>query len=345
MAAKKQFSVLSELDWNFDDVPDNELVACCYWEFARESATIGLAADVNWSRVRSIWKKEEYERNPKVKAEDEQEASRIEGRAKAAGFHYAAFAERFWATDLSAVAIYESLTNWARSGVRPWSKLPKKTRAHLVAAVSKRDFLQALSPASVGELEQLWNANRSELDKVRSRPRTDYDDSEDVALLWESECIALSGEAKDPPAGKLAVAFTVDFARFTDGEILAQFKLWLKAKRPQPWTRPLRVLPDSRQKGRKLIEYRVALERLGLMRLLHWHSPAELRRELPEAWAKYAKKKADFRREVRQACKFFRRLFPFLPTQERPASESRVGVWLPEMHKLADKVEREMGMA
>ena len=28
----------SELDWNFDTVPDTERVACCYWEYARESA-------------------------------------------------------------------------------------------------------------------------------------------------------------------------------------------------------------------------------------------------------------------------------------------------------------------
>jgi hypothetical protein len=33
-------SNLSEFDWNFDPVPDNELVACCYWEYARESEFI-----------------------------------------------------------------------------------------------------------------------------------------------------------------------------------------------------------------------------------------------------------------------------------------------------------------
>ena len=32
--------VLSNDNWNFDGVPDNELVACCYWEYARESAFI-----------------------------------------------------------------------------------------------------------------------------------------------------------------------------------------------------------------------------------------------------------------------------------------------------------------
>ena len=32
--------MFSPLDWNFDNVPENELVACCYWEYARESAFI-----------------------------------------------------------------------------------------------------------------------------------------------------------------------------------------------------------------------------------------------------------------------------------------------------------------
>jgi len=27
--------VLSRKEWDFEDVPANELVACCYWEYAR----------------------------------------------------------------------------------------------------------------------------------------------------------------------------------------------------------------------------------------------------------------------------------------------------------------------
>ncbi len=33
-------SNISPLDWNFDSVPDDELVACFYWEYAHESAFI-----------------------------------------------------------------------------------------------------------------------------------------------------------------------------------------------------------------------------------------------------------------------------------------------------------------
>lgn len=45
---------LSEFDWNFDNVAKSELVVCCYWEYARDSAFLrslrqryGEAARVN----------------------------------------------------------------------------------------------------------------------------------------------------------------------------------------------------------------------------------------------------------------------------------------------------------
>nr|MDQ3314587.1 N-6 DNA methylase [Verrucomicrobiota bacterium] len=138
---------------------------------------------------------------------------------------------------------------------------------------------------------------------------------------------------------------TVDFSRFTDREILEAFGAWLTEKRPEEWNRPRRIFPGSPKKGRKLIEYRVALERLGLMHLLHWHSPKDLRAELPEAWKQIARKQTDFRREIREASKFFRRLFPFLPDDERPQAEERNGRWLPPLLKIAGDGAVEMGLS
>ena len=40
MATKNSEAKLSPFDWNFDNVPEKELAACCYWEYARESAFI-----------------------------------------------------------------------------------------------------------------------------------------------------------------------------------------------------------------------------------------------------------------------------------------------------------------
>jgi len=39
-ATPGSFDGFTEFDWNFDGVPNDELVACCYWEYARESAFI-----------------------------------------------------------------------------------------------------------------------------------------------------------------------------------------------------------------------------------------------------------------------------------------------------------------
>ena len=40
MKSPAQSKTLDSKVWNFDAVPDGELKACCYWEYARESAFI-----------------------------------------------------------------------------------------------------------------------------------------------------------------------------------------------------------------------------------------------------------------------------------------------------------------
>jgi hypothetical protein len=113
------------------------------------------------------------------------------------------------------------------------------------------------------------------------------------------------------------------------------------ANRPKEWHKPLRVFPSSSARGKKQIEYRVALERLGLMRLLHWHPPGDLPDLWPEAWEKYRRKQESFRREVRAASRFFRKLFPFLPAGERPSSEERHSVWMKQMDEIMEEVDRK----
>lgn len=47
-------TLIETQDWNFDSVPDDELVACCYWEHARES---GFIQDVRQRCLDPKWKK------------------------------------------------------------------------------------------------------------------------------------------------------------------------------------------------------------------------------------------------------------------------------------------------
>src|SRR5438105_7278574 len=90
-SALDDYDPLEREDWNFDTVDDSELVSCSLWEYARESRTIKMAADVHWCHVRHITHREEYADHPNRKRADDKEAKRIEARAAAARFDYDAF--------------------------------------------------------------------------------------------------------------------------------------------------------------------------------------------------------------------------------------------------------------
>ena len=334
----------SPAEWDFDPVPDSELIACCFWEYARESKSIKMRADLHWCLVRRIQHRDVYARDPALAEQHALEAQRIEERAKQMGLKSDDFADRYWETDFPYIRIYESVTHLVCNGVKPWQRIPAEIRDRLAREAQESDILRPLSPARVGELEELWKANSAEILEIRGRPRDEMDDSEDLAMCEASKPIEPSNGGEEADHANLTAALTVDFSRFTDREIVEAFQLWLKEWRPKQWKRPRRVIPGARQRGRKLVEFRVALERLGLMRLLHWHSPSDLRNRLPDAWRKVGRKEQDLRREIREAARFFRAIFPFLPETERPESETRFGVWMPEMLKVADEVAREMGL-
>jgi hypothetical protein len=335
----------SPLNWNFDSVPNDEIIGCCLWEYARESETITMMADLRWCHTRRVQHRQDYERDPNLRKEHDAEATRIEERAKRKGFDYESFSERFWETDYPLMEIYWTVTSMVSDWAFAWQQLPNQIRAKLSNEVAESRVLQPLTAATVRELEELWKTNSVQLAAVRLREGAANDDGEDAAALWaETEAVELLPMGDGVLKDRLTVAFTVDFSRFTDHEISDDFLAWLKQNRPPQWKIPRRIFPGARQKGRKLIEYRVAIERLGLMRLLHVHSPTSLREQVPQAWKKYRAKERSFRREIREGCKFFRRLFPFLPEQERPRSEERFGIWFPPVRRCMDEMDREMGI-
>jgi hypothetical protein len=340
-----EFGPASPLNWDFESVPDDAIIACCIWEYARESKTIAMTADLRWCHTRDVWHRQDYERDPALRKRHDKEAACIEKRAKREGFDYDSFSERFWKTDYPPMEIYWSVTSMVGDWAHAWQQLPEEMRAQLSKQVAKSLVLQPLGVATVGELEELWKTNSVELAAVRLSERAENDDTEDAALWAETEPVEPLATEDGSLKERLTVALTVDFSRFTDREICDAFHAWLIKMRPKRWKRPRRVFPGARQKGRKLIEYRVAVERLGLMRLLHAHSPTQLREQLPDAWKKYRAKERSFRREIREACKFFRKLFPFLPEQERPVSEERLGVWFPPLRRYMDEMDREKGIS
>lgn len=332
-------------EWNFSSVPDSEIIACCVWEYARESDTIRLHADLHWCHVRDIWYRKEYAKDAALQAQHDEDEKRILACAKRGGFDYDTLSDQLWKTDFPLIPIYDSVLDLVRDGALPWQRLPQEARQALSDQAQKKGHLMPIELATVGELEKLWNKNSVQLTEIRSQERPVNDDGEDAAL-WDGTFVVETFPTEEGfLKGRYAAAFAIDFSRFTDLEILEGFTTWLRENRPAYWKRPSRISPGARKKGRKLVEYRVALERLGLMRLLHWHTPQEVRKELPVAWRLISAKERSFRREVREGANFFRKLFPFLPREERPTSEERNGVWSPPIQRMLDRMDAEKAKA
>ncbi|MCU0795913.1 MAG: hypothetical protein MUF31_08260 [Akkermansiaceae bacterium] len=316
-------------DWMFDDIPDEEVIACCLWEYGRESHTFGMTAADHWVKVRR-WMEEAYADDPELERWHDKEQVRIEEWLNEVGYTFDEFSDRFWQGDFPLIEIYDTLRKSGGTSAAAWQELHIDERERLVRKVGESCVLRPLVAASVGDLEKLWNANNLELLEIRSRKLPANDDTEDGALYSESTHTEILWEP-DKPAEYIAAAFTVDFSRFTDREILDAFRDWLKQARPAQWERPRRVFPNAPQRGRKLIDYRVALERLGLMRLLNDNYPDHLRKNYPEVWKRLSRDETHFRRECKLACDFFRTLFPFLPEDELPRSSKPVEIWEPEI--------------
>ncbi|MFT3867803.1 MAG: hypothetical protein QM715_04830 [Nibricoccus sp.] len=318
---------LNVADWDFSRVPATEVIACCLWEYARESPSIGIAAEYHRLLMRTITKNETWGGLPSDKKALAQHIAQVDAQARAIGYHSETFLKRYWASDVAYIKFYETLRQTVSSNTKPWQEIAACHRAVFVQELDERSVLQPLSASLIGELEQLWQTNNGALKKVRNRIRPPNDDSEEFELYQTSIPYALPDEERLSATRKTVVAFTVDYSRYTDREIVHEFTRWLRTNRPKQWRRPSNLFP-SVARGRKRNDFRVALERLGLMRLLHWNSPRQLRLKLPRAWKLYGQKQPVFRREIRGAVRFFRQFFPFLPKHEVPSSLERHTLWM-----------------
>jgi hypothetical protein len=323
-------------EWNFVGVPDEEIIACCLWEYARESPSLGLAAEEHQIRMRRLFKK--MGPPPEVEKATRERDQNIRGHAESSGFDYNKFLGAFWDSDLGYIEFYDFLRQNVMNEAPPWQDLLDAMRPHLVGSLSQSFLWQPLCPANVGELEGLWKANNAGLMEVRSRKRDPNDDQEDGALHDPTQFSTTIPEKPSDSEREVIAAFKVDFSRFTDTEIEAEFRSWLKLNRPKRWRKPESVFPDAKRRGQKKNEYRVALERLGMMRLLHWHTPEKIRTMMPEAWKLYGRKQSVFRREIRAAARFFREHFPFLPRDERPHSYERYTTWMRPIQRHLDRL-------
>jgi hypothetical protein len=108
--------------------------------------------------------------------------------------------------------------------------------------------------------------------------------------------------------------FRINWAAFTNEQLRDGFYSWIRDNRPRDFR-----APDGR--GKKTLSYRVKLERLAILRLLHRFTLDELQSACPEAWHHYSKApNRRWRKEASLVPLHFREFLPFLPENELPRS-------------------------
>lgn len=299
---------LAKAEWDFEAVPKEELLACCYWEHARECMSfIGYQLE----QLKPAWT---------GKREKDELLKEILGNIEKEGFDSESFLGRLYETD----AGYSDFIHFLMSEVTlfspPWSRLPSEVcRGFAKEAAKTPDLFTPIGPARIYELELLWEENATGLKKVRANPAlmAKDDDAEDAEGYQVSHPVIGVPTHQVEKHGPTLVGLAVDFRRFSNSTILAAVADWLRGNRPSD-------CPEPKRNGKKLSDLRFNLRCLGVMRLLHRHTFEQIDKEIPEIWesapfrgAKWrdANKWYDARRHV---LKTYHELFPFLERNEQP---------------------------
>jgi hypothetical protein len=339
-------------DWNFDSIPDHHLIACCHWEYARESSFLRAF------KSRCV----EANRNPKPLAEAFQlvgkDARRVLSIGPVANSFLLGFGLGAPTSDAEVTRRREpgegaSASDTPISGLfpAPWQSLStaeRDYRAQLAAgafppdpqpfqSVSGADAVNALmfmTDTVVSSLSPLPDALytqvlQNQLDRLNSlanpqvpiRPPTAPPSTLHAPRPLPPLVPTLLRLDTHSQLADEIVLVQIQWGTSTDDQILDSFRAWVKANRPA------NVRPTA-ARGHKLKDWRAHLTRLAVMRLLTRFSALDLVdptiNKLPAIWATKqfsgptwldVVKWHDARREARQT---FHLLFPFLAPNDPP---------------------------
>jgi hypothetical protein len=322
---------MDPLDWNFDAVPDDELVGCCYWEYARESFFIRdtLQKYRDWYLAGGRWS----DARPEI-------GKNLE-RIQAIGYVSEVFVRGCaFKPDFIRQSIDPEKPDYRHpdtpvltgSFPKPWQALTQPERdyrKHIGTDVERIPLLPFQRGTCLDAKYILdWvNTQRARADSERERVRREN------PKLNEETLVRL-GKLRFPeikPAifwagGKEATVVQIEWGSFTNDKIVNYFRQWVKANRPRRY-------PVPTQQGRKPKDWRANLTRLAVMRLLARFTALEIidprLNRFPAVWESKqfsgrkwgdSTKWHDARRE---AGKLLRTLFPFLPKDDKPLSWER----------------------
>jgi hypothetical protein len=266
---------ITRYDWDFKalsgpDVSTEQLIACCCYEYARESKTI-LAHYNEGKPVESF----------------------------TGGLNYNAEVDGVVRT-LPNPFVWLWSPTWGRLFSKPWHDMEEKWRASVIEQY-KDGFRHYLPKAFISADSQFMKRG-----------------------------IISRGDGRmgiDREKGRERIAVEIDWSSYTTKEIVESFAEWIEGKRPPGIGR------DSDQGRGKDSSWYKMLENLAIMRLLKRATLREMPTEYPQAWRRYGSKppakgandtvesqERELYKRRKKAENDFRRLFPFLPVDERPFS-------------------------
>ena len=325
-------------------MPDNELVACCYLEYARESAfirdTLRCYRD-EWLLPGGYFKKRPANAPP---------ASAF---VRKDGF-VSTMAEGVFPASWGNLERIESIGYAAEVFVRGCAFSPATVRQS--DDPEKPNYRHPDAPPITGSFPAPWQSLDEAERKYRANVRNHVEQFQIVPIKlshwsWAKEIARECQRAADeqheqrktwernylrkdargnfyqvegsPAAREFAPirprtrwgvdeTLMIDIAWdcFTNDEITKHFRQWVKTARPKECP-----IPDDKGHN-KARDWRVALERLGMMRLLHQLRLREMPAKCPKASQLYGKR--EWYKERKRAAQTFRKLFPFLSKKECP---------------------------
>ena len=319
---------LESADSNFDAVPNEGLVVCCYWEYARESVFI---RDVRRRCLDPKWKTELPSELWKYCGDD---IARIQSIGHPAdvilrGFFFDELEDRR-PSHPDAPRITGSFPD-------PWLSLSPGERKYRSRIENDIEFLglKAFARANWSCAGDLMKQAELRRDETIEANRKAHEQHPGVSEYYLRKC----GILKDPPKGisvfwadnydephREITMVEIEWANFTNEQIIQCFRKWVAANRPPDIAKP-------HKRGHKPKDSRANLTRLAVLRLLGQFTALQIvgprKDKFPAVWKSKqfcgnkwqdVMKWHDARREAR---KVFHSLFPFLPKEEKPLSWER----------------------
>jgi hypothetical protein len=320
---------LTIYDWKFDAIPTDELLACCYWEYARESAFIRKTMQGFREYVLGAGKTEDEIK----KVYSEMDA------IKAIGYGSEVFvAGCSFPRERHTQSADPKLPDYAHPHAPPitgnfpdpWQSLTlveRQWRAHL------RDDTEVFQINPIGlehwsvakHMARLCEAVIQGRDLRRKLWGQKYQRIES-----EGKQIIIAGAPAPPneepvrarvrcPFGE-ALVVRIAWEYYSNEEIIRYFRRWIKEIRPKTFAEPER---RGRNKARDL---RAKLRDLGAMRLMHFATVAGMRAPFPEAAKYFARCESKHWSAARKrAISNFRLFLPTLPEGEVPLHKATKG--------------------